>query len=137
MRVADHDQGYVKAPPVTVFGVLNEPSRYATWWPRARSRTRDGRLEVAFLDRRHCFVEIDGQRPGVGLVLRLGGDLAGTLEWYLEPFWEGTIVNAIVNIDVPGGPRRAARDLLRVRAALRRGMVALASAVEDSGRPLL
>lgn len=137
MRVAAHDQGYVKAPPVTVYEVLHEPSRYATWWPNARSRSRDGRLEVTFLDRRHRSVEIEEQRPGVGLLLRLGGDSPGTLEWYLEPFWEGTIVNAIVNLDVPGGPRRAARGLLRVRADLRLGMVALASAVEDSGRPLL
>ncbi|MGH2652289.1 MAG: SRPBCC family protein [Actinomycetota bacterium] len=137
MRVAAHDQGYVKAPTGTVYKALAEPSKYSAWWPRARARVREGRLEVAFLDRRLCSVEMDRERPGTGLVLELGGALTGTLEWYLEAFPDGTIVNSILNLDVRGGRGRAARKLLRVRAALRRGMVALASAVEDPGRALL
>ena len=47
-------------------------------------------------------VRLEGERPGTGMILRLAGPrLAGSLEWYLEPFKEGTIVNAILELE-PG-----------------------------------
>jgi hypothetical protein len=48
----------------------------------------------------------------------------GDLEWYLEPFDDGTIVNAFLDVeDVPG--RRGERRLHRLRGSIRAGLVGL------------
>ena len=61
------------------------------------------------------------------MFIELGPPLNGTLEWYLEPFEEGTIVNALLDAELPGG---GARRLRRIRAQIRRGLVGLKTALE-------
>jgi hypothetical protein len=47
------------------------------------------------------------------------------MEWFLEPFQEGTVVNCILDLDLAGGWRGTSRRLRRIRTAIRRGLVGL------------
>jgi hypothetical protein len=75
-------------------------------------------------------VVVEGRRQDVGLLLRLEGRVRGTLEWYLEPLEDGTMVNSILDLEVPGRLRRAGRGMHRARSSVRRGMVALKELLE-------
>ena len=127
MHVAAHDQGYVEADASSVYGVLADPASYPRWWPDARW---DGRLTLRLGGRAAFRARAERQRPDLGLVLMLHGPGEGSLEWHLEPLEDGTIVNAILNLDLSGGRRRSERRLLRARAAVHRGMLSLKRALE-------
>jgi hypothetical protein len=128
MHVAAHDQGYVEADASSVYGALADLASYPRWWPDAR----DG-LALRLGGRAAFRVRAERLRRDLGLVLMLHGPGNGSLEWHLEPLEDGTIVNAILNLDLPGGPRRSERRLLRARAAVHRGMVGLKHALEATG----
>lgn len=128
-HVAAHDQGYVTAPPGAVYRLLRDPEAYPRWWPGARG---SGGLDLGPV--RGLGVRAGHLREDLGLVLELSGPATGTLEWHLEPFEDGTIVNAILNLDLPVGARRAERRLLGARAGIRRGMVGLKRALEPASR---
>ena len=116
-----HDQGFVAASPDRVYRLIARPDTYPSWWAGSKL-TREGlSLPVA-----GGVAKVERERNGVGLHLVYG---ERSLEWYLEPFDEGTIVNAF--LDVPGRPgRRASRGLLRMRRAVRRGLVGLKKELE-------
>jgi hypothetical protein len=128
-RITAHDQGFVAAPPSRLYGVLAEIASYGSWWPGVRVDTQeDGfRLDLGAGGAR---ARPEGRRPDVGLVIRLGPPYGGTLEWYLEPFEEGTIVNSIVDLEVAGGQGRSGRLLRRLRSGVRRGLVGLKGTLE-------
>jgi len=124
------DQGFVGAAPERVFEVLRDPAGYPAWWPGAR-RLGDGRLRLPGMP--PATVAVDRVRPGVGLFVRLSraagpGGREGHLEWYLEPFEEGTMVNGIT--DLGAGRRWPSRRVLRVRSGVRSAMVALKEMLE-------
>jgi len=118
-----HDQGFVAASPDRVYRLIARPESYPIWWPGSML-TGDGlSLPVA-----GGAATAERERNGVGLHLVYG---ERSLEWYLEPFDEGTIVNAF--LDLPARPgRRASRRLLRLRGAVRRGLVGLKKELEGS-----
>jgi uncharacterized protein YndB with AHSA1/START domain len=124
--VASVDTGFVAAAPQRVFEVLAQPASYPTWWPGARAGSGSG-LELPGIGQ--VRVRPDDAKPGVELILRLEGRrIGGHLQWYLEPFKEGTVVYGIVDIETERrfGPRRR----LAVRAGMRRAMVALKEMLE-------
>lgn len=127
MHVAAHDQGYVEASTPLVYGALADPASYPRWWPDARW---DERLALRLSGRRAFGARAERHRWDVGLVLSLGGPGEGSLEWHLEPLEEGTIVNAILNLDFTGGRRRSERGLMRARIRIHRGLVGLKHALE-------
>jgi hypothetical protein len=119
-----HDQGFVAAPPDRVYRLIARPDTYPSWWAGSKLTAEGLSLPVA-----GGVAKVERERNGVGLHLVYG---ERSLEWYLEPFDEGTIVNAF--LDVPGRPgRRASRGLLRMRGAVRRGLVGLKKELEGSG----
>jgi hypothetical protein len=120
-----HDQGFLSAPPPAVYRALEDVSRYGLWWPGIRVDTHGEGVGMVLSAGVAGPVRIEGRRQDVGLVIELGHPARGTLEWYLEPFEEGTIVNAILNLDLPAPRRRAARAMRRARASVRRGLVGL------------
>jgi hypothetical protein len=103
-----HDQGFVAVAPAKVYAVLAEPSSYPSWWATGGSVAR-----------------IEGERDGIGLHLVFG---EGSLEWYLEPFDDGTIINAF--LDIQGPERAAGRRLRRARRKLHSGLVGLKKMLE-------
>lgn len=118
------DQGFVPAAPKRVYARLADLDRYGEWWTGVNVRRAGDALELRFPRLGGTRVRLEGERPGTGMILRLAGPrLAGSLEWYLEPFKEGTIVNAI--LDLEPGPRGHARRVLRFRRVLRAGLIAL------------
>ena len=127
MHVAVHDQGYVEAGTPLVYGALADPAGYPRWWPDARWEER---LALRLGGRAAFRARAERQRTDLGLVLTLHGPAEGSLEWHLEPLEDGTVVNAILNLDLRGGRRRSERRLLRARAAVHRGLVGLKHALE-------
>ena len=117
------DQGFVPAPPGAVYARLANVAAYPEWWPRAQW-SGDSRLTIGGV--RGAAVTVESERADTGLVLRLAGGTSGSLEWYLEPFKDGTMVNAILDLDA------SAARAERTRAALRDGMVALRRLAEAS-----
>jgi hypothetical protein len=118
------DQGFVPAPPGEVYARLADLERYGDWWPGARvTLSEDGPI----LHVRRAFeapVVLGERRPGTGVVLKLGrGGADGSLEWYLEAFKDGTVVNAILELGGPGAGTEA--RTMRARRSLRGAMVAL------------
>ncbi|MDP9341160.1 MAG: hypothetical protein M3Q23_03415 [Actinomycetota bacterium] len=109
------------SPPARVFEVLADPAGYPRWWPGAKQRP-EGRLVLPGLG--SVAVEATDVRPGVGLFVQVAGQgFSGHVEWFLEPYKEGTVVNGIVNVESAGRWRE--RRILAVRAGLRSAMVAL------------
>jgi hypothetical protein len=127
LRLRSHDDGFVAAPPAAVYAALRDARTYAAWWARA-GVDGGGSVRVP-LGRRTHPGRLEGHRDGIGLYLMVPS-LDGSLEWYLEPFDEGTIVHALLDVDVPGAPRRAARRLLRFRSSIRDGLVGLKRSLE-------
>jgi hypothetical protein len=124
-KVDSVDQGFVAAPHVSVYRVLADVRAYPVWWPGAEVRSSGEDLRFRLPGGPPAPTVAGGHREGVGLTLGLGPPYSGTLEWYLEPFEEGTVVNSIVHVDLPGGPRRAGRRLRRLRVEIHRAMAAL------------
>ena len=129
MRVRSHDQGFVPAPPTSVYALVSRPASYPSWWPGAACDGDAGsalRLPLEPGKRKPATVE--RHRPDVGVFLSLPGH-RGTLEWYLEPFQEGTIVNVLLDVEAGSGVRRSERRLVRMRSSVRRALVGLYEAV--------
>jgi hypothetical protein len=128
MRTRAHDQGFVSAPPVAVYRSLADTGSYGLWWSDAM-RGADGDLRLRLEPRRVADAIPERHREGIGLFLRLGRPYDGTLEWYLEPLEDGTMVNVLLDVTLSGG-RRAERRLRRVRSSIRRALVALKKELE-------
>ncbi|MCA1727746.1 MAG: hypothetical protein LC722_08910 [Actinobacteria bacterium] len=124
--IRSHDQGFVPAAPAQVYEVLADPGSYPSWWPGAQPSP-----EGVVLPLRRGLPPSRTDRLRDGLGLHLLSD-AQDLEWYLEPFDDGTIVNVLVDVpDAPPG-RRGERRLLRMRGAVRRGLVGLKRRFEET-----
>lgn len=131
MRRLAWDQGFVAAPPGRVYPELADPARYPRWWPGVRAERADpGAVGLWIGGMGSVEVRAERHRPSTGLFLRLRGSSAGTMEWFLEEFQDGTIVNSLLDVDLPGGAAQAERRLRRVRVAIRRAMVALKERLE-------
>lgn len=123
--IRSQDQGFVGAAPAQVYEVLADPASYAAWWPGARSGTDYVLLP---LHRRPHPAKAERHRKDVGVHLVSPDE---DLEWYLEPFDDGTIVNAFLQISaVPGGGTD--RRVRRMRGAIRMGLVGLKRRLESA-----
>lgn len=129
MRLRSHDQGFVPAPPTTVYALISQPHSYPSWWPGATcDRDRGSALWLPLEPGRRKPASIERHRPGVGVFLSLP-EHRGTLEWYLEPFQEGTIVNGLLEVESGSGAGRSERRLVRMRSTVRRALVGLNEAL--------
>jgi hypothetical protein len=119
-----HDQGFVGASPDRVYGLIARPDTYPTWWAGSRLAGEGLSLPVG-----GGAARMERARDGIGLHLVIG---EGSMEWYLEPFDDGTIVNAFLEVPLRRPGRRATRRLLRLRGMVRRGLVGLKKELERS-----
>jgi hypothetical protein len=120
-RTRSHDQAFVEALPGDVYAVLAETGSYPRWWAGASTSGEALLLPLG----RGAQAKAERERNGTGLHLVFGEE---SLEWYLEPFDDGTIVNAF--LDVRGTERRTRRRLLRMRRSLHAGLVGLKRLLE-------
>ncbi len=74
-------------------------------------------------------------RPGKGVFLHCRGDVEGTVEWWLEPGWDGVVVHHLVRCRV-ARRRRQRRVAADYRLALRQGMWGLKDDVQSEVREL-
>jgi polyketide cyclase/dehydrase/lipid transport protein len=126
MRVAEIDRGFVRAPPGRVFEIVRDPARYPEWWPRVR---RAGEGAVRFPELGKVRTGVRGVKDGVELIVEVeGGAVRGHLQWYLEPFKDGTIVYGITDLETTR--RWSRRRVLRHRASMRRALVSLKGDLE-------
>ncbi len=126
-----HDRGWVPGPPQDVYRIIESIRTYPSWW-------RDIRVDEAETER-HVSLTLPalgrvkasaaGQRPGVGVIIQLAGDVDGVLEWFLEPFKEGTVANVFLRLATR--PRRWKRREQTYRSAIRASLVALRTMFED------
>jgi hypothetical protein len=126
MRVAAIDQGFVLAAPPRVYELVRDPAGYPVWWPGVRA---DGEGRLRFPELGPVAVAVDEVREGIELLIRVEGRRGrGHLQWYLEPFKEGTIVYGIT--DVQAKRSWSARRVLRHRSSMRRALVSLKDRLE-------
>ncbi len=126
-----HDRGWVAAPPEDVYRVVEGIRTYPSWWRGISLGEGESQLHVRLtipgLGRMKASVA--GQRRDVGVIIQLAGDVDGVLEWFLEPYKEGTIAN--VHLRLAARPRRWKPREQRYRSAIRDGLVALRTVFED------
>jgi hypothetical protein len=113
------DETFLVVPPKLVAAVFAEPDAWRRFWP-------DLRLEVY------------ADRGDEGLRWTVRGALSGTMEIWLEPVLDGTVLHYFLRADLSGGAHRP-RDLRRerVRRALAAKSLALGlkRVLEDGRRP--
>lgn len=97
------DETYVAVPPAVLAGVIADPRNQDNWWP-------------------HLTLTTLRDRGVLGCEWLIHGQLTGTMEIWLEPFWAGTILHHYVRAEPgPGAPRGvAARHRLRWKATMTR-----------------
>lgn len=107
------DESYVAVPPAVLAPLVADPASWSSWWP-------DLRLEVT-RDR-----GVKGQQWAVG------GAARGSMEIWLEPVAEGTVVHWFLRADPhpPASPRATRRDRERRVLAWKATMFALKDRLE-------
>ncbi len=130
-EVSVHDRGWIPGPPPDVYRIVESIHTYPSWWRGIK--VDDGDTE------RHVLLTLPGlgrvkasaagQRAGVGVIVQLAGDVDGVLEWFLEPFKEGTVANVFLRL--AARPRRWKRREQAYRSAVRASLVALRTVFED------
>lgn len=116
------DDGFVRAPAADCYTTLTHIAAWPGWWPRTRVEAGAGedsfRVVVGRgLRRLRLDVRAHGWRHERGFHLAVDGDLAGAVEFWLEPGWGGTVVHHLATLE--GGGRGRHR---RYRRWVRRGL---------------
>ena len=112
------DETFIVVPPAALAAVFSDPSNWSRFWP-------DLRLSV--------YVD----RGDAGIRWTVQGALTGTMEVWLEPVLDGTLLHYFLRADPPV-PFKRSRDQL---AAIRTRQIAAKSIALDlkrqleSGRP--
>jgi hypothetical protein len=113
------DETFLAVPPAVVAAAFAAPSSWRRYWP-------DLQLEVY------------ADRGTEGLRWTVGGALVGTMEVWLEPVLDGTVLHYFLRADVPGVPelpmRQAQREVRRRQIVAKDVALRLKMTLED-GRP--
>jgi hypothetical protein len=114
------DETFLAVPPGIVAAAFADPGTWRRFWP-------DLRLEV-YADR--------GEE---GLRWTVRGALVGTMEIWLEPVLDGTVLHYFLRADLPPGPTarrgRLAREKTRRQLAAKAVALDLKAVLEDGRKP--
>lgn len=110
------DETFLAVPPKTIASALAEPAAWRRFWP-------DLELTV-YLDR--------GDR---GLRWTVAGALVGTMEVWLEPMLDGTVLHYFLRADPPAGGRDSEHETVRRRLRAKEVAFALKRALEGDRPP--
>lgn len=89
------DETFLAVPPQVVARAVADPARWRRWWPDLALR-------------------VHHDRGAEGLRWTVAGALAGSMELWLEPVLDGTVVHYYLRADLPGA------DTAQVVAAVAR-----------------
>ncbi|MFD4182026.1 polyketide cyclase / dehydrase and lipid transport [Rhodococcus sp. NPDC058514] len=115
------DQTFIAAPPESVAESLGVVSKWRRWWPDLRIAVREDRGEK-------------------GIRWTVAGPLTGTMEVWLEPELDGTIVHYFLHAEPTGaGPAELAKldlgALIRARRVAGKVMAFETKRELEAGRP--
>ena len=114
------DETFLAVPPATVASAFADPGAWRRFWP-------DLRLAVY------------ADRGDEGLRWTVGGALVGTMEVWLEPVLDGTVLHYFLRADLPPGATarrgRLARERTRRQLAAKSVALDLKAVLEDGRRP--
>ncbi len=126
------DAGFVRAPEARCYRVLTHVAAWPSFWPATAVVDHGGDRFTVTAGRRprrlRLAVAAGGWRHDAGFTMRLGGDLVGRWEVWLEPGWGGTVVHHVVA--APGTSMRRRRHL---RRWLRTGLWGLKDLLQEEG----
>ncbi|MFI6100417.1 polyketide cyclase / dehydrase and lipid transport [Lentzea sp. NPDC051213] len=112
------DETFLAVPPSVVAAAFSMPSSWRSFWPD---------LEL----------DVYADRGDEGLRWTVGGALVGTMEIWLEPMLDGTVLHYFLRADPAAGsltPRNALREVQRRQLAAKSVALGLKLTLED-GRP--
>jgi hypothetical protein len=114
------DETFLAVPPKLVATVFAEPAAWRRFWP-------------------DLAVEVYADRGDQGLRWTIRGALVGTMEVWLEPMLDGTVLHYFLRADFPARtqptPRRLRREYTRRQLAAKSLALALKAELEDGRRP--
>jgi hypothetical protein len=112
------DETFLVVPPKIVASAFADPAAWRRYWP-------DLTLTV-YLD-----------RGDEGLRWTVGGALVGTMEVWLEPVLDGTVLHYFLRAELPAsvGPRQADIERRRWQLAAKRIALGLKAVLEDGRAP--
>ncbi|WP_433270093.1 polyketide cyclase / dehydrase and lipid transport [Actinosynnema sp. CS-041913] len=112
------DETFLAVPPEVVAAAFAAPSAWAAYWP-------DLILDV-YLD-----------RGAQGLRWTVAGALVGTMEVWLEPMLDGTLLHYFLRADLPGepSPKRVRREVRRRQLAAKEVSLGLKTTLEGGRAP--
>jgi len=110
------DETFVVVPPKIVASVFADPVSWRRYWP-------------------DLVLSVYADRGDEGLRWTVRGALVGTMEVWLEPVLDGTILHYFLRADLPGTPTQRESDKERRRRQLASKRIALElKAVLEEGR---
>lgn len=111
------DETFLAVPPAVVAAAFEPPAAWPGFWP-------------------DLSLEVYADRGAEGLRWTVGGALVGTMEVWLEPVLDGTLLHYFLRADLPGGAsdKRTRREVRRRQLAAKQVSLGLKLVLED-GRP--
>jgi hypothetical protein len=114
------DETFLAVPPGSVAAAFADPGAWRRFWPDLR-------------------VEVYADRGDEGLRWTVRGALVGTMEVWLEPVLDGTLLHYFLRADPPPGtaarPARLRREKTRRQLAAKAVALDLKAVLEDGRRP--
>jgi hypothetical protein len=154
MRLHVDDDSFVRAPAGLVYRRLTHIQAWPEWWPGLAVRPVLGpanawTLEFGRKPRRLRLHAVAGNwRHDQGFVMRVSGDLEGTIEFWLEaddpgatssgqgqPLDGGTVIHVVTSAETAG--RRPLQTAKRLRRSVRAGMWGFKDRVQGEVREMI
>ncbi|MGW5052475.1 polyketide cyclase / dehydrase and lipid transport [Actinokineospora sp. NPDC004072] len=113
------DETFVVAPPAAVAAVFADPAAWRGFWPDLRP-------------------QVYADRGDEGIRWTVTGALTGTMEVWLEPVLDGTLLHYFLRADLPPGspsPRRLHREKTRRQLAAKALAFGIKAALEAGRAP--
>lgn len=112
------DETFIAVPPKLVATVFAEPAAWRRFWP-------------------DLVLEVYADRGAEGIRWTVRGAVVGTMEVWLEPMLDGTVLHYFLRVDLPGGhrPRDVRRERTRRQLAAKAIALGLKAQLENGRAP--
>jgi hypothetical protein len=110
------DETFIVVPPKVVAAAFADPGAWRRYWP-------------------DLALEVYADRGDEGLRWTVGGALVGTMEVWLEPVLDGTVVHYFLRADLPEGrPIKNVRREMTARQLAAKSVALRLKAILEDGR---